>query len=202
MKNGNREKVYKIAMWNCRRGLIASDGQTTDKFSEVLNFIQSKEPHLFCLIESDLHGIQSRTHRHKYLSTEDIHENLKICNYNIYLPMSWELYGQARILLYAHESIKIKIKNFGIQYYDLPMLTCEIGLGLERKTVVNFFYREFTGGISGLSDKQSQHERLSRMINVWNMINNNSDHDILCLGDANLCAKTWSKEDYHLKDFS
>ena len=33
------------------------------------------------------------------------------------------------------------------------MLTCEIVLGLERKTVVNFFYEMFTGGISGLNDK-------------------------------------------------
>ena len=41
------------------------------------------------------------------------------------------------------------------QYSDLPSLSCEIGLGREKKTCVNFFYREWTGGVSGLDDSDS-----------------------------------------------
>ena len=33
-------------------------------------------------------------------------------------------------------------------------------LGREKKTCVNIFYREFTGGNSGLSDFESQNDRL------------------------------------------
>ena len=42
--------------------------------------------------------------------------------------------------------------------------TLDIGLGKERKTVVNVFYREWTGGVTGLSDNDSQIERLSRQV--------------------------------------
>ena len=102
-------------------------------------------------------------------------------------------------MLYAHESLKVKIINFGIQYDDLPMLSCEVSLGMEKKSIVNFFYCEFMGGVSGLSDLQSQHERLSRMINVWKLIYDRN-RDTVCLGDANVCGFRWAQEDYQYKD--
>ena len=72
MVNGNKNRGYRIAMWNCRRGLVDKENLPTEKFTEVLNFIDSKRPHLFCLIESDLHNIQSRVRKQKYISTEEI----------------------------------------------------------------------------------------------------------------------------------
>ena len=135
------------------------------------------------------------------MSTEEIHSNLKIDHYNIHLPGSWVKYGQARIILFVHDSLSVNFKNYGLQYSDLPIITCEIGIGRERKTIVNFFYREFTGGVSGLSDIASQYNRLTRIINVWKMITD-SDKDILCIGDVNLCGVKWCQDDYHSKDLA
>ena len=50
---------------------------------------------------------------------------------------------------------------------DLQSVTLDIGLGREKKTTVNVFYREFTGAISGLNDTPSQTERLIRQISIW-----------------------------------
>ena len=97
MVNGNIKRGLKIAMWNCRRGLVDSENQPTHKYTEILNFIQTKSPHLLCIIESDLHSIQSRVTKQKYLTTNEIYENLKIDKYDIYLPASWSHFGQARL---------------------------------------------------------------------------------------------------------
>ena len=76
--NGNRSKGYKIAMWNCRRGLVDSNNLPSEKFTEILKFIESRSPHLFCIVESDLHNSQSRIQKHRYLTTEETNENMKI----------------------------------------------------------------------------------------------------------------------------
>ena len=39
---------------------------------------------------------------------------------------------------------------------DLPNITVEMGLGKEKKTLLNIFYREWTGGFSGDSSQASQ----------------------------------------------
>ena len=71
------------------------------------------------------------------------------------------------MLVYAKEELKVCEKQLEASLNDLPILTFEIGLGLEKKTLVNFFYREFTSGVTGLNTEQDQVERLKRMINHW-----------------------------------
>ena len=51
--NGNRGHNYKIAMWNCRRGLVDLNGLPSEKFTEILHFVQLRQPHLFCIVEFD-----------------------------------------------------------------------------------------------------------------------------------------------------
>ena len=199
MINGNRNKGYNLGLWNCRRGLTDGDGEASYKMSEVKVFIQKKNLHMLCLVEADLHSEISRLRRRRPLTTKDITNQLNIPGYNIYLPLSWKKHGQARILVYAKEELKVKERILGTQLSDLPMLSFEIGLGLEKKTVVNFFYREFTSGVSGLSDTQSQSERLTRMIQHWRSLAA-IKKDMVCLGDANLCAKKWHDENYYLKE--
>ena len=68
---------------------------------------------------------------------------------------------------------------------DLPSITFEIGLGRARKTIVNFYYREWTNGISGDKSLDGQFERLGRQIAEWkNLLSEGKD--FFCLGDANL----------------
>ena len=51
--NGNKhQKGYKLALWNCGRGLLQCDG--LGKLAEVKQFIESKRPHCFGIVEADL----------------------------------------------------------------------------------------------------------------------------------------------------
>ena len=77
----------------------------------------------------------------------------------------------------------------------MPLLTLEVGFSVEKKTIVNFFYREFTSGVTGLSSADDQLERLGRMVRYWQTLAR-SNKDLVCIGDANLCAVKWNEEDY------
>ena len=99
--NGNKQqKGYKLALWNCGRGLLQCDGP--GKLAEVKQFIESKRPHCFGIVEADLFGINALTNRKKYTSNE-IKEKLKIDGYILELPFSWNTFGQARIICYVSE---------------------------------------------------------------------------------------------------
>ena len=197
--NGNRRLGYNLSMWNCRRGLINTDKEPTTKMVEVKNVIQSRKLHMLCLVESDLHSAVSRYKRAQPLTTKDIKDKLGIPGYKIFLPETWDKHGQARIIIYTKEELQVKLLSTGNNISDLPSISFLISLGREKKTVVNFFYREFTGGVSGLDSIPAQNERLTRQINHWRNICG-SKRDFVSLGDANLCSIKWHEDDYHLHD--
>ena len=188
-----------MGMWNCRKGLIDMNYEATSKFEEVKQFLIKRKLHMLCLIETDLRGTMSRLRRTVALTKNDISSVLSIPGYKIFLPLTWKHHGQARIFVYAKEELKVDVKQLGARLNDLPILTFEIGLGMEKKTVVNFFYREFTSGVTGLKTLQEQVERLKRMISHWKSLTN-SNKDVICLGDANLCAMKWNDSNYQLKE--
>ena len=163
--NGNRRLGYKLGIWNCRRGLVTPDKEASHKFFEAKEFIQSNNLHMFCLIETDLNGIISRYKRNNPLTENEIFDILAIPGYKLYLPTTWGKHGQARMFVYAKEDLNVKEWKLGESFTDLPMIRFLISVGKEKKTAVNFFYREFTGGVSGLDDVASQNERLKRLNN-------------------------------------
>ena len=62
--NGNRRVTgYKLAVWNCSRGLV-QDG-FSNKLVEIKQFIESKKPHCFAVIEADIYGLQYQKGRHR-----------------------------------------------------------------------------------------------------------------------------------------
>ena len=199
--NGNGRKGYNIGLWNCRRGLLNNDKTSTTKMVEVRQFIESKNLHLLCLVESDLHSQFSRILKTNPVNTEEINKVLRVPGYKILLPKSWHIHGQARVLVFASEDLNINIRDIGVENSDLPTISCEIGFGREKKTIVNFFYREFTGGVSGLQDTDSQINRWSRQLKIWKTLLL-GNKDVICMGDANLCAKKWLDENYKNKDLS
>ena len=97
------------------------------------------------------------------------------------------------------EEPKISEKQLEVCLTDLPIITFEISMGKEKKTIVNFFYREFTSGVTGLKSTQDQKERLNRIIKHWRSLTE-SNKDVVCLGDANLCSLKWNDSDYQLKE--
>ena len=129
--------------------------------------LKKNKPHVFGVIESDLYSPDSTRNRNTKLSTEELKEQLKIEGYNIELPETWRVHGQARVLAYVSENLVYKVKPPDPNISDLPNITLEIGLGREKKTVINIFYREWSSGVDGQSSQGSQVERLTRQIHYW-----------------------------------
>ena len=193
---GNRRRLgYKLAFWNCRKGLIGNSEQDTPKLVDIKKFIEKHRPHVFGIIEANLHSTESRLQRKTTVSLKQIEEKLKIDGYKIELPDTWSSFGQARIIVYVHEELNYKRKPMEQTYSDLPNVTLEIGLGRERKSIVNVFYREWTGGVNGESSQDSQVRRWARQISYWKSLNS-QNRDFVALGDANLCATKWNEADY------
>ena len=204
IQNGNRKSLgYNIAAWNCNRGLLKAGDHDSNKLTEIKLFIEEKKPHLLGIIESDIHGLNSRANRRTTFTTEEIHEKLKIDGYSIHLPDTWEAHHQARLIVYIKDEIKVKTKVLPVENNDLPTITFEIGLGREKKSLVNFYYREWTSGVSGEKSNLSQIERFGRQVEVWRSLTKES-RDIVILGDANFCFTNCNTQDYpsHLKDIS
>ena len=126
---------------------------------------------------------------------------LNIDGYQIVLPSSWTCHGQARIIVYAKDDIKAKVVHNDLGNSDLPSISLEVGIGREKKTLVNFFYREWKGGISKLDNQASQVERLQRQVNHWKKLAD-SNRDVLIMGDANLCALSWDDDNYNHRNLS
>ena len=115
---------------------------------------------------------------------DDIFGQLKVEGDTILLPVTWDTFGQARIIVYAKDDIKIKQRKNPDSIKDLPSITLEVGLGREKRTLVNFYYREWTSGFSGNKSFQGQVERFSMQVEYWKTLRS-EDRDIVLLGDAN-----------------
>ena len=195
--NGNRRSLgYKLAIWNCGGGLLGSDGPS-NKLVEIKEFIENKKPHVLGIIEADLFSPESNNRRTCKLDSSTIRSLLNVPGYSLELPSTWQHHGQARILVYVSNGIQYCIKDSQHQN-NLPSITLEVGLGRARKTTVNYYYREWTGGVSGDSSSTAQQERLEKQITVWKELLAQGK-DFVSLGDANLCALSWNNPDYRHK---
>ena len=201
MVNGNGQSSYNIALWNCRKGLLDADNNASEKMTEVKNFLSDQKLHLLCLVESELHGLQSRVRRRVPVTESQIKSSLAVDGYKIILPQTWYAHGQARIALYVKDDVRVTVTPVARQHSDLPTLTCTIGMGNGKKTVVNFFYREWTSGVSGMVGAEAQKERLKRQVELWRSLQHRT-HEVIILGDANLCALKWEEEGYQYRELA
>ena len=192
---GNRRRhSYKFGFWNCRKGLLINNEIESAKFSEIKSFLSNHRPHVFGIVECDIHSRLSRLSRQATFDTEQVLTNLKIEGYTLELPDTWYQYGQARLIVYVSNEISYKIYNPHFSN-DLPNISLEVGLGKERKTLLNYFYREWTSGVTGENSLISQVDRLKNQISYWRHLYA-TNRDIVCLGDANVCALTWNNSDF------
>ena len=130
-----------MSFWNCRKKLISDTQNDTNKLVDKKAFIDKHKPHVLGVIESDLHSVTSNSNRSRKFTTTEVHEKLNIQGYNLVLPDTWEEHGQARIVAYISEEVNYKRRATDPQIKDLPNITMEIGLGKEKKTTINIFYR-------------------------------------------------------------
>ena len=191
--NGNRHRLgIKACSWNCNRGLLDEHGHATAKVAEINNFLLSHSVNLMAVIEAGIHGANSLTIRRTPMTDTSIHRELSIPGYKILLPDTWHAYGTARILLYVMLDIHAKVISTPTQITDLPIVSVTAKRGAEAKTIFNFFYREFTGGVSGLRTAESQVDRLTRMLAHWSELDA-LGFDMVTLGDMNLCYTKWTE---------
>ena len=140
---GNRRRIgYKLSFWNCRRKLLNQTNKDTNKMIDIKKFVEDNKPHVFGILESDLFSTTSLVNRRNKLTTQEVHERLQIEGYKIELSDTWEEHGQARVVAFISEDIVYKRKNVDPAILDLPNITLEIGLGKEKKTIVNIFFIE------------------------------------------------------------
>ena len=71
---------------------VSRNESVSDKLLDIKLFIQDNKPSLFGIIESDIHGINSRLNRRSTFSKADILDQLHIDGYTILLPDTWDRY--------------------------------------------------------------------------------------------------------------
>ena len=75
---GNRRTIgYKLSVWNCNRGLLLEGGHS-NKLDEIKIFIEKNKPHVYGIIEADIHAHNSRCNRAAKFTTEEVLNYLKI----------------------------------------------------------------------------------------------------------------------------
>ena len=78
MINGNRRSLgYKLAVWNCERGLLGLDG-ASEKLQDIKQFIERKKPHVFGIIETDIFSPKSEKNRISKFDTAAVRSHLNI----------------------------------------------------------------------------------------------------------------------------
>ena len=134
-------------------------------------------------------------------STEEIIKKLSIDGYRIEFPASWEKHGVARVLVFVSDEVRAVRQELSPDDSDLQSVTLQIGLGREKKSLVNIFYREWTGAVSRDSSQNAQVDRLERQVEHWKSLSENN-RDYIILGDNNLCSKSWLDNNYEKKHLS
>ena len=172
-KYGNRygRLGLAVASWNCRRGLLCKRNFPTEKVDNIATFLRKYNIDVLAISEAGLHGVKSRTIK-KFPVTETMIRNaLRIEGYEIILPESWYKHNTARIFLYIKSNITFQKLSPTMNTQDLPLISIKAKRGKEPFTILSAFYREWTGGISGLESTDAQTDRLTRAIAHWQVLN-------------------------------
>ena len=61
-------------------------------------------------------------------------------------------------MIFVSDEIKAEIVPLPAAYNDLPCITLNVGIGRAKKTRVNYYYREWTNGVTGDSSQEGQVE--------------------------------------------
>ena len=163
----------------------------TDKVGEIALFITTHDLDILAISESNLHGVRSRVMRTNPVNIHCINNALRIPGYHIILPDSWQHHHTARIFLYVRDSITSVNISTNVDSTDLPIIAVKAKKNKEEPTAVVARYREYTGAASGLSTTQAQAERLTRMLEIWRIVEQKG-LDTIILGDINLDYKKWN----------
>ena len=133
------------------------------------------------MIETNIHGKNSRIMRGNPASESYILSELIIPGYDIIFPETCKHFQQARIMLYVRSTISYTIIPLNRSKYDLPIITVKVS----PNEIISFVYREYTGRVSGLGTEGEQMERLGRIICHWERLGM-MYKDLTIIGDLNI----------------
>ena len=190
---GNRRNVgYRYFSWNCDRGFLS-----TNKLEDVRTFAAKHSPHLMAISEVDLrkNDLNINEDSTNEFTTEQVHDAFKIEGYNIILPSSWDRHGKARIIVFASDEIKVKIRNPNDDETHIQNILLEVGFGRSKSHLVSLYYREWKSCVTHESSSEHQHQYLSKLVDIWRRCNG-EDKEFIALGDMNLCAKKMNEPGY------
>ena len=191
---GNRRRNigYKYFTWNCDQGLLSRN-----KLEDIKCFAAKHKPHFMGISEIDFRRDENNVNYSSTntFSTQQVNEKFKIEGYRVILPESWTTYNKARLLVFAHEEMNIKVRQTNENENHLQSVLLEVGYGRSKTHLVNFFYREWKNCVTGKNDKASQLSDLSLLSDTWRRCTA-EDRDFIALGDINICAKQWDDPSY------
>ena len=191
--NGNNKKIL-MGSYNLAKGLLDGENNGTYKLVEIKNKILEKKADIFGIIETNLHGPNSRVMRSNPIDKTDAINELDIPGYDVIFPATWEWHDQARLLVFIKSSIPYSLHTASPSQRDLPMIT----LIINNKEAIIYIYREYTGGISGMKDEKSQLDRMRRMKDHWVQISSKYS-DVTVLGDMNVDEHRLFEPEYQTK---
>ena len=186
---GNRRNYgYKYFAWNCDRGFLSEN-----KLADLKCFAYRSKIQIIGVSEIDLVRDENNKNEKSTnnLSTEQVHRIFKINGYSIILPESWNTFGKARILLYVHDELNVKICDLQDDEKHLQTVSLEVGFGRASKHIYNFYYREWKSFVTGQSDTNTQLTDTKKLMNIWTRCCD-SNKDFVSMGDMNLCALKWN----------
>ena len=95
------------------------------------------KPHFIGISEVDLRRNENNNNlrNNNEMSTEQLHDKLKIEGYNIILPDSWIKHDKARILLYVNNEINTKIINLKDDESHIQSIVIEVGFGRSKTNI-------------------------------------------------------------------
>ena len=194
LTNGNKNKQgYKYFAWNCDKGFISEN-----KIEDLKIYALKNTPHIMSVTEINISKNENNTNEDSktIFSTEQVHKVFQIPGYEIILPVSWQLYGVARILVYVHEEINYKVCELNNDEKHLQTVTLEVGFGRASKHFVNMYYREWKSLVTGENSTAAQAMNLKKLMNIWTRASSTTK-DFVALGDMNLCALNWNENGYN-----
>ena len=95
---GNRRNLgYKYFSWNCDRAYLSKN-----KIEDVKQIAMRHKPHFIGISEVNLSRnefVPDDNENNSELSTEQVHEKMKIEGYRLFLPTSWAEHNKARLIV-------------------------------------------------------------------------------------------------------
>ena len=182
---------HKIAVWNCRRGLIGTHIDAKIKRDSISEYLRSHNLLAMGIIEADIHSSKSSIKRRNPVDPDEVNSAINIQGYRTIVPATLKEHGQARLIVLVKENVKVEVKKLSKSSNDLPIEIFDMWIANEKKITVIIYYREHTSGINGLGCIKSQKERLNRVLRWWQSLEEMGS-DFVTMGNANLDWLRWN----------